>query len=118
MPKSILSDLGIAKDRRLDPRQLAEQLAIPMAELARMVSVSRNSLADQDSPKVQTALAPIATILAAATKLSGDIAKSVIWFKFDPIPSCGYKTPMQLVAEQKSHLVLGHIENIRNGVYA
>jgi hypothetical protein len=103
----------------LDPEGFAKQLAISMTELAATVRVSRNTLsAKPTSARAETALRPLAKILSLATQASGSVERAVLWFKYNPIMSLGTKTPMEHVRDGHADWVLGHIENVLNGVYA
>ena len=103
----------------LDAEAFAKQLAISMTELAATVGVSRNTLiAKPTSPRAETALRPLAKILSLATEASGSVERAVIWFKYNPIMSLGTKTPMEHVRDGHADWVLGHIENVLNGVYS
>ena len=103
----------------LDADAFARQLAISMTELAATVGVSRNTLtAKPTSARAETALRPLAKILSLATEASGSVERAVIWFKYTPIMSLGTKTPMEHVRDGHADWVLGHIENVLNGVYA
>jgi uncharacterized protein (DUF2384 family) len=116
---STLTDSGkLGTKTLIDPRTLAQTLALSLIDFARLIGVSRNSLADAGSPKVQKAMAPLIKILSVATDMSGATTQAVHWFKFVPLPSLGFKTAMELVAEGKSDWVMGHFENLRNGVYS
>jgi uncharacterized protein (DUF2384 family) len=102
----------------VDPRQVAETLRLPLKDLAKLIGISRGRLADPSSAKVQKAMAPVLKILSVATDMSGATTQAVHWFKFVPLPSLGFKTAMELVTEGKSDWVMGHFENLRNGVYS
>jgi hypothetical protein len=116
---SVLTDSGTLGDQTMiNPRTVAQTLGLQLSELADVIGVSRNSLTDADSPKVQIALRPLLKILAAASEMSGSIVKAVHWFKYVPLPSLGFKTPMELVSDGKTDWLIGHFENIRNGVYS
>jgi hypothetical protein len=116
---SVLTDSGELGDQTLiNPRTVAETLGMPLGELASVIGVSRNSLSDAGSPKVQASLRPLLKILAVATDMSGATVKAVHWFKYVPLPSLGFKTAMELVADGKADSVMGHFENVRNGVYS
>lgn len=103
----------------LDAEGFAKQLAISMTELAAIVGISRNTLVVKPtSPRAEAALRPLAKILSAATEAAGSVERAVIWFKYNPILSLGTKTPMEHVRDGHADWVLGHIENVLNGVYA
>ncbi len=106
-------------DLELDPEAIAKMLSISMAELARTIGVARNTLAAKPlAPKAELALRPLVKILSIATEMAGSPQRAAIWFKYVPLPSLGTKTAMEHVAGGHPDWVLGHIENVLNGVYA
>jgi uncharacterized protein (DUF2384 family) len=103
----------------LDAEAMARCLSITVSELAATIGVSRNTLiAKPASPKAEAALRPLAKILSLATDATGSADRAIIWFKYNPIISLGTKTPMEHVRDGHADWVLGHIENVLNGVYA
>lgn len=103
----------------LNADAIARRLAISLSELAATIGVSRNTLAAKPaSAKAESALRPLAKIIALAAEATGSMDRAVIWFKYNPILSLGTKTPMEHVRDGHADWVLGHIENVLNGVYA
>ena len=73
----VVSDSG-----SINPRALAEQLDISLAELARMVGMGRSTLAAEPlGRKGHEALAPLVRLLAFATEMAGSYEDAVEWFK-------------------------------------
>ncbi|WP_373487307.1 hypothetical protein [Blastomonas sp.] len=103
----------------IDPRALAEQLHIPVTELAELVGVSRNTLAAEPlGKKGREAVLPLVRLLTHATEIAGSLERAVVWFKYTPIVSMGTKTAMEHVKDGNIAWVHGHLENVYNGVYA
>jgi transcriptional regulator with XRE-family HTH domain len=110
----VVSDSG-----SINPRALAEQLDISLAELARMVGVGRSTLAAEPlGRKGHEALAPLVRLLAFATEMAGSFEDAVDWFKHTPIVSMGTKTAMEHVKDGKVEWVYRYLEGIYNGAYA
>ncbi|WP_267414763.1 MULTISPECIES: hypothetical protein [unclassified Sphingomonas] len=100
------------------PRRLAERLRLPMAQLARLAHVNRNTMAAKpESPAVQAKLGEIARIIARAAELAGDEGRAIIWFRHQPIAGLG-KTAEELVEDGKAALVLEDLERMAAGVYS
>ena len=100
------------------PRRMAERLRVPMARLARLAHVNRNTMtAKPESPAVQAKLGEIAWIIARAAELSGDEGKAVIWFRHQPIAGFG-KTAEELVEAGQAAAVLWTLDTMEQGVYA
>lgn len=103
----------------INPRALAEQLHIPVSELADLVSVSRNTLAAKPlGKKGREALLPLVRLLTHASEIAGSLERAVVWFKYTPIVSMGTQTAMEHVKDGNIAWVHGHLENVYNGVYA
>ena len=92
------------------PRRLAERLRLPMARLARIAHINRNTMAAKpESPAVQAKLGKIARIIARAAELAGDEGRAIIWFKHQPIVGFG-KTAEELVEMGRADLVMEDLE--------
>ena len=106
----------IRRDDLIAPRRMAERLRVPMARLAKLAHVNRNTMtAKPDSPAVQAKLGEIARIIARAAELTEDEGRAVIWFKYQPIPGFG-RTAEQLVEDGHADLVLEDLERQAAGV--
>ena len=110
-----VSDGGI-----ISPQRVGDALHMPLSQLARLVKVHRNTLARlPGSPVVQARLGEVARMIAAASELlDGDIARAVIWFRHQPLAGFDGRTAEELVADGHPNAVLGHLEMLRDGVYA
>ena len=116
---SPILDSSAEERAAIKPAALADKLNISMSSLASLLHVSRNRLADKASVvKVQSAMAPLLRILTLAEQATGSERRAILWFKFNPIPSLGLKTPMELVEDGKPEWVMAHIADVMNGVYA
>ena len=101
------------------PKRMAERLRVPMAQMARLAHVSRNTLTGKaDSPVVQKRLGEIARIIGKAAELSGDEGRAIIWFRHQPIPGFGDKTAEELVEAGHAEAVLWHLRGMEEGAYA
>lgn len=102
-----------------DPRKIANMLDLSLAELARLVGVSRSALSRVPlGTNTMARLTPLGQILEQASGMSGNATGAMIWFKYRPIISMGTKTAMEHVADGHAAFVLQHLEAVRNGVYA
>jgi uncharacterized protein (DUF2384 family) len=111
--------LAEVEDRGLlSPKRVSERLRVPVAQLARLARLHRNTLSHPESALVQTRLGEIVTILAKAAELGGDPDKAVVWFRHQPIAAFGNQTAEELVAAGHGEAVLGHLDDLRDGAYA
>lgn len=103
----------------IDAPALARKLRLSMVELAQLARVSRNTLSAVPlGPKAREALSPIVRILSVASEMAGSEHDAVVWFKYTPIVSMGVKTAEEHVRAGDADIVLTHLEDVQNGVYA
>jgi uncharacterized protein (DUF2384 family) len=110
-------------DKRLkciSPDRVAAMLRVPLAEIARVADVHRNTLARAPaSPKVQNRLGEMMRILTEASGMMGDdLAKAAIWFRHQPLSGFEGQTAEELVAAGHAQAVVTHLAMLRDGVYA
>ncbi len=120
MLSSFIDDVTDARSRLLSPERMSEALRLPLAQLARLVKVHRNTLRQRpESPAVQARLGEVVRIVAAAADLmGGDTGRAIIWFKHQPLAGFDGQTAEELVAAGHADAVLAHLEMLRDGVYA
>jgi uncharacterized protein (DUF2384 family) len=104
----------------ISPERLAAILHVPLAEVARIADVHRNTLARAPgSPKVQARLGEVARILADSTDLlGGDVGKAALWFCHQPLAGFDGQTAEELVTAGHADAVLAHLSMLRDGSYA
>lgn len=64
---------------------------------------------------MQDAIADVGRVLRAAQTLSGDIDRTLAWFRNQPIEEFDHFTPMQLVEQGNAQAVIDYIESISAG---
>ena len=69
------------------PQRLSDTLRMPLAQLARIAKVHRNTLTQHPgSPAVQARLGEVARVVAtAADLLGGDTPRAIVWFRHQPL---------------------------------
>jgi len=103
----------------ISPRRLGLRLHMPVAQLAKIARLHRNSLGRRKiTPATQERLGEIASIIAKATAVAGDEAKAIIWFKHQPIPGFRGETAQELVTAGHGHAVLTYLDQLNHGIYA
>jgi uncharacterized protein (DUF2384 family) len=103
----------------LSPQRVAGMLHMSLGELARVTHIHRNTLTRfPDSPRVQERLGEIARIVATAAELTGDAARALVWFRFQPLAGFENRTAADLVAAGQGSAVLKHLETLADGGYA
>jgi uncharacterized protein (DUF2384 family) len=104
----------------ISPQRLGEALHIPLAKIARLAKVHRNTLAQNpDSPLVQERLGEVARIITTATELlGGEQGRAIVWFKHQPLAGFDGCTAEELVTSGHGEAVLVHLDLLREGAYA
>ena len=102
------------------PLRMSETLRIPLAHLARIAKVHRNSLSQHpESAIVQSRLGQVARVIATASDLlGGDTGKAIVWFRHQPLSGFDGQTAEELIAAGHTDAVLAHLETLRGGGYA
>jgi uncharacterized protein (DUF2384 family) len=110
---------AIQEGNMLAPKLMAEQLRVPMTDLARMARVNRNTLSTKaGSAAVQAGLGQIARIISRAAELSGDEGRAILWFRHQPLPGFDGKTAEELVEDGQAGAVVDYLESLDQGAYA
>ena len=115
--------IGITESKvgGISPKKLSERLRMPISGkggLTALANLHRNTLTQSPgSAKVQRRLGEIAKIIAYAAELTGDDARAVIWFRYQPLHGFENKTPEDLVRAGHGDAVMKHLENLYHGVY-
>ncbi|MCA8276381.1 DUF2384 domain-containing protein [Burkholderia sp. AU30280] len=97
-------------------RRFAAALHIDMQTLARLAHVHRNTVSRlAGSESVQRFLRDALRIIRAATDISGDVQKTLFWYRNEPLPTFDYKTAEQLVSEGRTQDLLRYVTSIETG---
>jgi uncharacterized protein (DUF2384 family) len=120
MLSTFLDDVVDRRSGLISPERVSEVLRLPLAQLARLAQVHRNTLRRHPGSRaVQERLGEVARIITAATDLlDGDTSRAIIWFKHQPLSGFDGRTAEELVAAGQGEAVLTHLEMLRDGVYA
>ena len=103
----------------ISPVRLSERLKMPIARLAKLARLHRNTLSiNPDSDAAQERLGEITRIVANAAELSGDEGRAIVWFRHQPLPGFGGQTAEELVTEGHGTAVIAYLAGLRDGVYA
>jgi uncharacterized protein (DUF2384 family) len=110
---------AVHEGNMIAPKRMAEELRMPMTELAKLARVNRNTLSTKaGSAAVQSGLGTVARIIAKAAGLAGDEGRAIIWFRHQPITGFEGKTAEELVEAGHAEAVIWHLETLENGGYA
>jgi hypothetical protein len=99
----------------ISPRRFSKVLGVPVANLAGLTGVHRNTLRNPASERLQIRLREMVKVIKAAAILTGDISKAIYWYRNEPIIDYDYKTPSELVADGHVDAVLAYLRDLENG---
>lgn len=100
---------------RLDGQKIANAIAVPAKEIARVVGVSPAAL--QKNPAARSIQAPLREIvfsLATLQRLLGSREAALVWLNA-PNPEFEGKAPLQLILDNKADAVAGLIRDVLAG---
>lgn len=110
-----VSSLQEPKTPHISPRRLSLALGVPVAGLAVLAGVHRNTLRNPASERLQGKLREMLKAITAAAELTGDIQKALFWYRNEPIADYDHKTAAELVAEGHLDAVLAFLRDLENG---
>ena len=101
----------------LSPEKFIELMHLDITTFAGNARVHRNTVSRAPaSAGVQAHIRDNLRVLRAAFDLAdGDLDKAIVWFKNEPLPDFGYKTPETLVAEGRGDDLIALIESYSAG---
>lgn len=111
----------IAPDGRVETDHLAAVLRITKTELALASGLSRDSVskvARLNSRATQSRLRDMAEIIYRVTPWAGSLPQAFAWYRAQPLPSFGDRTPEDLVKEGRAEAVKAYLSRIAAGGYA
>lgn len=100
----------------LSPKRFSQALHIDLQTLAEQAHVHRNTISRAPtSPGVQRFLRDALKVIKAGTDISGDVNRTLFWYRNEPLSAFGYKTAEQLVSEGRTDDVLRYIASLGAG---
>lgn len=54
-------------------------------------------------------------MIKAGTDISGDVGRTLFWYRNDPLPAFGYKTPEQLLTDGRAEDLLCYVASLEAG---
>ena len=119
-PATFLQDV-LGRDGDIATDRLVLALRISKTELAAALGLSRDSvsrLARLKSRATQTRLRDVAEIINRALPWAGSVPQAFAWYRAQPLPSFGDRTPEDLVKEGRAEGVKAYLSRIAAGGYA
>ena len=120
MLSNVLEAVSNPRNGVIEPERVAQTLRIPVARVAALAHVHRNTLKrNPKSPVVQEGLGEIVRIITdAADLMGGNEGKAVLWFLHQPLSGFNGKTAADLVLGGHADAVRAHLQMLRDGAYA
>ncbi len=100
----------------LSPSRFSTLLNIDLKTLASQAHVHRNTLRlSPQSQTIQNFMREIIRVLRAASDISGNVPKTLFWYRNEPLPVFGYKTAERLVEEGRTDDVIRYLSSLSAG---
>ena len=100
----------------LSPKRFSEVFSMDLQTLAAQAHVHRNTISRAPASEgVQHFLREALRVIRAAADLSGDVDRSLFWYRNEPLQPFGYKTAEQLVSDGRTEDLLRYIESLEAG---
>lgn len=111
----------IGQDGQVETGRLIHELRITKTELAIALGLSRDSVSKTSRLKsraTQTRLRDVAEIINRVLPWAGSVPQAFAWYRAQPVPSFGDRTPEDLVKEGRAEAVKTYLSRIAVGGYA
>jgi len=100
----------------LSPRRFVEVMHIDIRTLADHAKVHRNTVGRApQSMALQNHMRQTLRVLAAGRDVSGDVERTIAWYRNEPLSTFEYKTAEQLVSENRTDDVIRFLESMSAG---
>jgi len=119
-PATFLQDV-LGGDGDIATDRLVLALRITRTELAAALGLSRDSVskvARLKSRATQTRLRDVAEIINRVLPWAGSVPQAFAWYRAQPLPAFGDRTPEDLVKEGRAGAVKDYLSRIAIGGYA
>ena len=111
----------IGHDGLIITDRLSHELRITKAELAIALGLSRDAVSKTTRLKAhatQARLRDVAEIINRVLPWAGSVPQAFAWYRAQPLPSFGDRTPEDLVKEGRAEAVKTYLSRIAVGGYA
>jgi uncharacterized protein (DUF2384 family) len=118
--QTFLEDV-MGRDGLIITDRLSHELRITKAELAIALGLSRDAVSKTTRLKAhatQARLRDVAEIINRVLPWAGSVPQAFAWYRAQPLPSFGDRTPEDLVKEGRAEAVKTYLSRIAVGGYA
>ncbi|MCB1347284.1 MAG: MbcA/ParS/Xre antitoxin family protein [Paracoccaceae bacterium] len=112
---------ALSENDTIAPKRLAAELHTTVEEVARTVGLRRESVSRKDriaTVRTQSRLREMVEILNRVAPRFGSDLMAYAWYRSQPVPGWGGRTPMALVQEGRAGAVMAYIDAIDAGGHA
>lgn len=120
MPAIAFLSVVIGQDGLVETDRLIHELGTTKTELAIALGLSRNSVSKTSRLKsrtTQTRMREVVEIINRVLPWAGSVPQAFAWYRAQPIPSFGDRTPEDLVKEGRAEAVRTYLSRIAVGGY-
>ncbi|MGH6924668.1 MAG: antitoxin Xre/MbcA/ParS toxin-binding domain-containing protein [Propylenella sp.] len=111
----------IGKGAAIDVDRVAGSLGVSKTQLAETIGVGRETLykrARSEAPKTQARLREMLEILGRVLEWAGGKEQAMAWYRAQPIPAFGGRTPESLVKSGQATALRDYLDHLALGGYA
>ncbi len=111
----------LTKDNLIVPTELAAKLHTTLDEIAKTAGLGRDAISRKNrisNVRTQTRLRHMIEILNRVAPRFGSDLMAYAWYRSEPLPGFGGRTPMELVREGQADAVMAYISAIDAGGHA
>ncbi len=100
----------------ISPIRFSNVLKVDIQVLAAQAHVHRNTISRAPTSEgVQRFLRDALRVIRAANDLSGDVERTIFWYRNEPLPAFLYKTAEQLVSDGRTEDLIRYIQSLEAG---
>jgi uncharacterized protein (DUF2384 family) len=111
----------VAEGGALDVDRVAGALGVSKTQLAETIGVERETLykrARSEAPKTQARLREMLEVLSRVMEWAGGKEQAMAWYRAQPIPAFGGRTPESLVKSGHATALRDYLDHLALGGYA
>ena len=111
----------LVKGGIVDVEGVAGSLGMSMSQLAETIGVRRETFykkARSEAPKTQTRLREMLEVLNRVSAWAGGELQAMAWYRSEPIPAFGGRTPESLVKTGEATALRDYLDHIARGGFA
>ncbi|MCY3879311.1 MAG: DUF2384 domain-containing protein [Rhodobacteraceae bacterium] len=108
-------------DQHFSPVRIADSLRTTRGEIAQTLGLGRDAFsraARVRAPKTQTRLREMLEILNRVEPQAGSLLAAYAWFRSEPLPGFGNRTPGQLVRDGEARKLHAYLDRVAAGGFA